>query len=613
MNTPSQSHATPPQEEDTTLKTLAPTAPETVDVSVRLRRLSLVWRFIKRYPAHLATGTLALTVAAGATLAIPYAFRYVVDRGFGASDPSAITPYFIGLLIIVSMLAVATAVRFYCVTWIGERVVADIRTAVHHHLLTLSPEFFEVNRPSEIASRLTADTTIIEQVVGTSASVALRNLVTGVGGMVLLFLTSPKYATFLFLIIPLTVVPIVILGRRVRKLARTSQDSIASVGAMADETLGAIRVVQAFTQEERESLRFSNTVEAAFQAARKRFTMRAFMTAVVILLIFSAITFALWDGARGVIAGEISGGTITAFVLWSALVAGALGALTEVFGDIMRAAGAAERLSELMSEKPKIAAPAHTIALPFPPQGRLDFEQVRFAYPSRPDGPALEDFTLSIHPGETIAVVGPSGAGKSTLFQLIQRFYDPLSGVIRIDGVALPNTSPQAIRSRLAVVPQDTVIFAATAYENILYGRPTASEAEVWAAAEAANAADFLRGLQHGIHTYLGEDGVRLSGGQRQRLAIARAILKDAPILLLDEATSALDAESERLVQDALERLMERRTTLVIAHRLATVIRADRIIVMDQGRIIAQGKHEDLIAQDGLYARLANLQFAATA
>lgn len=579
----------------------------------RLSQLETIWRFVSRYPGHLIVAIIALLLASGATLAIPQGLRFVVDHGFGADDPAAITPYFLGLLGVVLVLAVATALRFYCVTWLGERVIADLRSAVHRHLLTLSPQFFEQNRPSEIASRLTADTTIIEQVVGTSISVALRNLITCVGGIFLLFITSPKHAALLMLVIPATIVPIIVLGRRVRTLSRSSQDAVAEVATLADEALGAIRIVQAFTQEQREARRFSTIVESAFGAARRRFTARALLTALVILLVFSAITFVLWEGARDVIAGNLSGGAITAFVLWAALVAGAIGSLTEVFGDVMRAAGAAGRLAELMRADPIITAPANPVALPVPPQGRVEFDNVSFAYPTATNAPALHDLQLSINPGETVAVVGPSGAGKSTLFQLIQRFYDPQKGEIRIDGVPLPKADPRDLRARLAVVPQETVIFAATAYENILYGRPDATEAEVWAAAEAANAAEFLRALPEGIHTWLGESGVRLSGGQRQRLAIARAILRDAPILLLDEATSALDAESERLVQQALEKLMAGRTTLVIAHRLATVVRADRIIVLDKGRILASGTHQQLLAEGGLYARLANLQFDTAA
>jgi len=579
----------------------------------RLSKLRLVWNFASAYPAQIAAALTALVVAAASTLAIPRAFKLVVDQGFGAEQAASIAPYFYGMFGIVAVLAVATAVRFYFVSWLGERVVADLRRAVQSHLLTLDPSFFEENRPSEIASRLTSDTSVIEQVVGTSFSVALRNVFMGVGGMIYLFTLSAKLTGLMLLVIPLTILPISIMGRRVRTLSRASQDNIAGVGAMVSEVLGAIRIVQAFTQEPREAGRFGDAVERTFAAAKRRIMTRAIMTSVVIALIFGAITMVLWEGARDVIAGDMTGGTITAFVLTAAIVAGAFGALTEVYGDVMRGAGAAGRMAELLQAQATIEAPSTPQPLHEPALGMLSFEHVTFRYPSKPDAKAVLDFTLEVAPGETVAVVGPSGAGKSTLFQLIQRFYDPQDGTIRLDGVALPQADPRAIRSRIALVPQESVIFATTAYENILYGRPDATEAEAWAAAEAANAATFLRALPDGIHTFLGEAGSRLSGGQRQRLAIARAILRDAPVLLLDEATSALDAESERLVQDALEKLMQGRTTLVIAHRLSTVRNADRIVVMDAGQIAAIGTHDQLMAQGGLYARLARLQFEEAA
>ncbi len=571
--------------------------------------LSMVWRMAVRYPGHIAAAALAMLIAAGATLAIPSSFRLIIDRGFVQGGGSDIGRWFQYLLLIVVVMAIATAFRFYFVSWLGERVVADLRLAVQRNLLRLSPSFFEENRPSEIASRLTADTTIIEQLVGTTISVAMRNLVMGIGGIAYLFSLSPKLTGMLLIGIPVVIMPIVILGRRVRTISRSSQDRVADVGAMVSEVLAAMKIVQAFGQQDREASRFGQAVEAVFGTARRRIMLRAVMTAAVIGLIFGAIALVMWQGALDVAAGRMSGGTIAAFVLTGGLVAGAFGALTEVYGDLLRGSGAAGRLAELLAQQPGIAAPAQPRALPEPARGEIRFDHVEFRYPTRRDTSALADFSLTVAPGETVAVVGPSGAGKSTLFQLIQRFYDPDAGRILLDGVALPDADPADIRERIAMVPQETVIFAASARDNLRYGNWDASDEALWAAAEAANAAEFLRKLPDGLDTFMGEGGARLSGGQRQRVAIARAILRDAPVLLLDEATSALDAQSERLVQQALERLMTDRTTIVIAHRLATVRSADRIIVMDDGRIVEQGDHDSLTTQGGLYARLARLQF----
>jgi len=574
----------------------------------------MIWGLAGRYPGRIAAALGALLVASCATLAIPYGFKRIIDRGFSAGGSAhGVDSSFRYLLMIVVVLAIATACRFYFVSWLGERVVADLRRKVQANLLRLAPRFFEENRPSEIASRMTSDTAIIEQIVGSTVSIALRNSFTGVGGVIYLFVLAPKLAASLLLGIPLIMGPILILGRRVRGFSRSSQDKIAEIGAMVAETLGAMKIVQAFNQEKREEERFGVAVENAFAAGKRRFTIRAAMTAIVIGLIFGSITMVLWGGARSVTSGDISGGTIAAFVLTGGFVAGAFGALTEVYGDLLRGAGAAARLGELLAEKPEIAAPAKPQALPTPPRGMLAFDHVEFRYPTRPEVAALHDFSLTVSPGETVAVVGPSGAGKSTLFQLAQRFYDPDAGTVRMDGVALTQADPAAVRQRIAVVPQETVIFAASARDNLRYGRWDADDAQLWAAAETANAAKFLQELPQGLDTFLGEGGARLSGGQRQRLAIARAILRDAPLLLLDEATSALDAESERLVQKALERLMTKRTTIVIAHRLATVRAADRIIVMDQGRIVEEGRHDELVVKGGLYARLAQLQFEGQA
>lgn len=571
--------------------------------------LRMIGHFTIRYPRQITYALLALIAAAASTLAIPYGLRLIIDEGFtkNGGDPA---PYFYLLLGIVVIIGISTAFRFYFVSWLGERVVGDIRVAVQQNLLRLAPRFFEENRPGEIASRMTADTAIIEQIVGTTVSVALRNIFIGVGGVTLLFGLAPSLTIWLLAGIPVVVLPIVFLGRRLEKASRNSQDNVASVGTIISEALAAIKIVQAFGQENREGVRFSDAVERTFVAAKKRIRLRAFLTALVMALIFGGITLLVWEGTDQVKEGVISSGTLFAVVLYGALVAGSFGALTEVYGDLVRASGAASRLAELLNEVPEIAPPANPVVMP-PARGQLEFQHVRFRYPTRPEVAALDDFSLKVSPGETVAVVGPSGAGKSTLFQLAERFYDPEIGTVRIDGVVLTSADPAEFRQRISLVPQDTVLFAASARDNLRYGQWDASDNAIWAAAEKANAAGFLRELPEGLETYLGEGGARLSGGQRQRLAIARALLRDSPILLLDEATSALDAESEKLVQDALERLMVGRTTIVIAHRLATVRSADRIIVMDQGRIVEEGDHATLSAAGGLYARLASLQFDA--
>ncbi len=588
-------------------------APAPAPVSRNVGELRLIWSFVRPYRSELIISLISLVIAAAAGLAFPQMFKLIIDHGFNAANAGGIARYFRYLLVVVAINAVFAAIRFYYVSWIGERSVADLRMAVQRHMLALHPGFFEQNRPSEIASRLTADTTVIQTVVDTSFSMALRNGVQGIGGVFYMAYISLKLTALMLLVIPIVIVPIIYFGRRVRSLSKSSQERIAEVAGQVQESLSAIKIVQAFTQERASSDRFSGAVERAFATARKRFTMRAFMTAAIMLLVFGAITLVLWQGAEDVIAGRMTGGSITAFVLAAIITSAAFGALSETYGDIMRAVGASSRITELLNETPAIRAPAHPVALPQPPRGALAMSHVEFRYPTRPEVAALHDFTLVVRPGETVAIVGPSGAGKSTIFQLVQRFYDPDRGEVRIDGVPLTSADPAEVRRRTAYVPQETIIFGATARENILYGRPEATEADIWAAAEAANAAEFLRALPQGLETFLGESGARLSGGQRQRIAIARAVLKDAPLLLLDEATSSLDAESEHLVQQALDRLMQGRTTLVIAHRLATVRGADRTIVLEHGRIVAEGTHDRLVAEGGLYARLARLQFEEAA
>ncbi len=573
-----------------------------------LSGLRMVWSFAARYRAQLAAAAIALLFAAAATSGVPYAFKLIIDRGFkGGGD---IARWFEYLLLLVVVMAIATAVRFYFVSWIGERVVADMRLAVHRNLLRLAPGFFEENRPAEIASRITADTTIIEQTVGTTISVALRNVVMGTACAIILFVLAPALAARLLIAIPLIVLPLVLLGRRIRAISTRSQDRIADVGTIASEVLGAMKIVQAYNQQDREAARFTLATESVFATAKKRILLRAIMTAIVIALMFSAITMIIWKGATDVAEGRMTGGTIAAFVLYGGLLAGAFGALSEVYGDLLRAAGASERLGQLLTARPEIEAPANPAVMPTPSLGTLEFEHVGFRYPTRLEVSALHDFSLKVRPNERLALVGPSGAGKTTLFQLAERFYDPQEGRITLDGVNLKDADPADIRQRIAMVPQEVVIFASSARDNLRYGNWDASEDEIWAAARDANAETFLRQLPDGLDTFMGEGGARLSGGQRQRIAIARALLRrDAPLLLLDEATSALDAESEAAVQDALEHLMEGRTTIVIAHRLATVRAADRIIVMDGGRIVEEGTHSALASAGGLYARLAKLQF----
>ena len=563
--------------------------------------------FFAPYKAYVACAALALVAAAAFTLVMPIALRRVIDLGFDAGNAETIDRYFLALIGVAGALAIATSLRYYFVTRVGERIVTDIRRAVYDHAIGMSPQFFETIRTGETLSRITTDTTVVQTLVASTISIGLRNVLLLLGGVAMLLVTSPKLTGLTLLVVPLMVVPIIVMGRKVRGYSRDAQDKLAETSAVAGETLGAVRDVQSFVQEDASRGRFGEAAEGAFEAARKRIAARSRLTAIVIFLVFTGIVSVMWIGATDVIEKRMTAGELGQFILYAVIVAGAFAALSEIWTQLQQAAGATERLVEILD------AEAHVLPPPVPvslndAEGRVAFERVTFRYPSRPEEKALDAFTLAVEPGETVAIVGPSGAGKTTVFHLLQRFYDPQEGRVTLDGVDLREADPAEVRARLATVPQEPAIFAASVRDNVLFGRPDADEEALRRAAEAA-ALDFVEGLPEGWDTPVGERGVMLSGGQKQRIAIARAILSDAPVLLLDEATSALDAQSERAVQDAFERLSAQRTTLVIAHRLATVKKADRIVVMEAGRIVAEGTHESLVAAGGLYARLARLQF----
>ncbi len=578
-----------------------------------LRPLLRLTPFLRNYRPQMAMAFLALLAAAGATLAVPVAIRRIIDNGFSSANAELVDRYFFAMMAVVLVLAIGSALRFYFVMWIGERVVADVRDALFAHLLKLSPGFFETQRTGEVVSRLTADTTQIKAAFSSTASIALRNLVMLIGTIIMMVLTSPKLAGLSLLALPLIVLPLVVYGRRVRSLSRNAQDTLASSAAFAQERLSAVATVQSNVQEEAARRDFTDATDTAFRAAARRTFARAVLTALIIGVAAGAVVLLLWYGASEVILGRLTAGTLSQFLIYAILAASSLGQLSEVWGEVQLAAGAAERISELLDEKPEIAAPARPMPLPAPPKGHLSLDRVSFAYPTRPGTLALDNVSFAVRTGETVAIVGPSGAGKTTVFALVQRFFDPQLGTVSVDGVDVRTADPQDVRGRIAVVPQETVIFSGTILDNIRFGKPEASPEDVMAAAQAARVDEFAERLPQGYDTEVGERGVTLSGGQRQRIAIARAILRDAPILLLDEATSALDAESEAFIQQAIEKLTANRTTLVIAHRLATVRNADRILVFEAGRLAAEGRHADLMNTSPLYARLAKLQFTAPA
>jgi len=571
--------------------------------------LRTLWPFVRRHRTLFVAWLVALAASSAATLTLPVAVRTMIDQGFAQGGGAAIDRAFLLLFAVAVALALATAARFFFVSLLGERVVADLRERLYAHLIALDAGFHDRNRSGELVSRLTADAELLRSVVGSSMSVALRSLVTVIGSLGMLFVTAPRLAAFALVGIPLAVLPIVIGGRRLKKMSRVSQDRVADANTLANETLGAIRTVQAHAREPYERDRFGAALKEAVATARRRIQAQSWVTAIAIVLIFGAITLVLWSGAHDVVANRMSAGTLGQFMLYAMIGGGSVGALAEVWNELQRAAGGMGRISELLVETAAVESPVNPVALPKPVRGELAFERVSFHYPLRPDAPALEDFDLHVRPGETVALVGPSGAGKSTVFSMLLRFHDPQSGTVRVDDADIRQLDLADLRESIALVPQQPTIFAASARDNIRYGRLEATDVDIEHAVKAAHASDFIAALPERLDTELGERGARLSGGQQQRIAIARALLKDAPILLLDEATSALDAQSERAVQQALETLMEGRTTLVIAHRLATVLKADRIVVMDRGRIIAEGTHEQLLAQGGLYSELAKLQF----